>query len=223
VDDVTHAIEAPKERLLAAARRMPSPTRRAARARSWLVLPWGGLLAGACYFVLDGVEHGRGRPSWFCLASTLGWGTVAVLSMWGALGRAASASWRSRSALVAIAVGTPAVLLALSLMLAALRPERSGADLHATGLKCLGLTLAVALFPLVALTSARRESDPVHPAPAGAALGSASGASAGILVELWCPTATPWHLAVGHVLPIVVLMALGALLGARSLAMRQTS
>jgi hypothetical protein len=40
------------------------------------------------------------------------------------------------------------------------------------------------------------------------------------MVELWCPVATPSHVAIGHVLPIVALMALGAMFGGRTLGMR---
>jgi hypothetical protein len=40
------------------------------------------------------------------------------------------------------------------------------------------------------------------------------------MVELWCPVATPAHVALGHVLPIVVMALVGALLGARVIAIR---
>jgi hypothetical protein len=217
---MTQPIVDPKARLLATVARTPSATRSAARARAWLVLPSAAIVAAALYFAFDGIEHGRGRPSWFYVACALSWGAVAALSMWGALGRGASASWRARPALVAVALGTPAALLALMFALAAASPEP-----HVTGtlgLRCLGLTLAAAAFPLVALLRVRRESDPVHPAVTGAALGSACGASAGVMVELWCPVAAPAHVAVGHVLPVVVLIAIGTILGRRSLAVRTT-
>jgi hypothetical protein len=92
-------------------------------------------------------------------------------------------------------------------------PERFG---H----RCLGLTLAAAVFPLLSIAFLRRGSDPVHPVATGAALGAACGAAAGVMVELWCPVATPRHIAYGHILPIVIMTLLGALLGARVIAMR---
>ena len=209
-----------KERLLAETRGVPSATRGVARVRAWLVLPASAIVAAALYFGLDGIRHGSGRASWFYAACTLSWTTVAVLSMWSALGRGAAASWRSRSILVGTALGTPAILLAIMCGLAALGPTlRAGAE--PIGFWCLDLTLAAAAFPLLALLHVRRGSDPVHPAFTGAALGSACGASAGVMVELWCPVANPSHIAVGHVLPIVVLMLAGAILGARSLGVRR--
>jgi hypothetical protein len=40
------------------------------------------------------------------------------------------------------------------------------------------------------------------------------------MVELWCPVGEIRHVALGHILPIVVLAILGAALGARVLAIR---
>jgi hypothetical protein len=40
------------------------------------------------------------------------------------------------------------------------------------------------------------------------------------MVEMWCPVAAPRHVAIGHILPIVIMAILGALLGARVIAMR---
>jgi hypothetical protein len=214
------AISDPKARLLRHIARTPSSTRPVARARAWLVLPSAAVVAGALYFAFDGVEHGRGRPSWFYLACALSWAAVAALSMWGALGHGAQASWRSRWALTAVALGTPAALLVVTFALAAVSPE-GHRSVEPGSLRCLALTLAAAVTPLVALLRVRRRSDPVHPVATGAALGSACGASAGVMVELWCPVMTPAHVAVGHVLPIAVLMLVGTVLGRRSLAVRR--
>ncbi len=73
---------------------------------------------------------------------------------------------------------------------------------------------------MLGLMLVRRGSDPVHPAATGAALGAACGACAGVMVELWCPVGAPRHVAVGHILPIVVVAILGASVGARFIAMR---
>jgi hypothetical protein len=35
------------------------------------------------------------------------------------------------------------------------------------------------------------------------------------MVELWCPLATPDHVALGHVAPLVLLVAAGAAIGGR--------
>jgi hypothetical protein len=59
-----------------------------------------------------------------------------------------------------------------------------------------------------------------NPVATGAALGAACGAAAGVMVELWCPVAAPRHVAVGHILPIAIVSVVGALMGARVIAMR---
>jgi hypothetical protein len=40
-----------------------------------------------------------------------------------------------------------------------------------------------------------------------------------VLVEMWCPVVSPSHVLIGHILPVLVLAVLGALLGARLIAM----
>jgi hypothetical protein len=211
-----------KRRVLEQARAQPSPTRPASRVHAWLVLPSSVIVSAVLFFAFDGGRHGQGRPSWFYVASTAGWTAVAALSMWAAFARGASALGRTRIWLTAVAVGTPAVLFAMMFGFAILDPDVMLLHAERLGLKCLGLTLAGAAFPLVALTTLRSASDPVHPVATGAALGAACGASAGVMVELWCPVAAPRHVLVGHVLPIAILALVGATLASRVIAMRPT-
>jgi hypothetical protein len=209
-----------KARILEAARDMPSPTRASTRAQSWLVAPSGIIVAASLFFAFHGPEHGEGRPAWFYLASTFGWAGVAALSVWGALGRSGSATGRSRGVLWAITIGTPALLFAMMFALGTVDPSVTSLHPERLGLKCLGLTVAAAAFPLVALLMVRRDSDAVHPLSMGAALGAACGASAGVMVEMWCPVNELHHVALGHILPILALSIIGAGLGARMLSMR---
>src|SRR5258708_1466704 len=177
-------------------------------------------VAGGAFFAFDGLRQGEGRPLWFHAASSLGWAALAAVSVWAALHRRRSAVGRPQVWLMAFAIGTPVALFAMMLGLALAYPEATLIHPERVGLKCLGLTIAAGAFPLVALALLRRRSDPVHPAAAGAALGSACGASAGVMVELWCPVAAPRHVAVGHIAPLVAMAPLGGLLGARIIAMR---
>ena len=205
-------------RLLEELASVPSSTRQTARARAWSVLPAAVAVACALYFVFD--RPNRHRPLWFLVVAAASWIVVAALSVLGALGRPRGAGWRSRQALVAVAVGTPVVLLVVMWVLSLAAPQEMvvGAP---QGWRCLALTLAAAAVPLLALLRLRRETDPLHPAATGAALGSACGASAGVMVELWCPVAAPSHILFGHLLPIVVLALLGGVMGSRVLRMRR--
>jgi len=206
--------------LLASIQRTPSPTRRAVRTSLWLVLPAGAVVAAALYAAYDGPEQGRaGRDPWFYGSSAMCWAMVAVLSLWGALGRGRGASWRSRTTLVVCALGTPAVLFGIMSVLGSLDPAMMQIHPEKWGRMCFPLTLAAAALPLLALMYARRESDPVHPALSGAALGSACGAAAGVMVELWCPVSAVRHIVIGHILPILLLAFMGALMGAQMLGL----
>jgi hypothetical protein len=209
-----------KARVLDAARRTPSPTRGSAQARAWLVLPSSIIVAGSLYFAFGGPAHGQGRPPWFYVASALGWLGVAALSTWSVLGSGGSVTGRARPLLWATAIGTPALLFAMMFALVAIDPSVTAIHPERLGLKCFGLTVAAAAFPLLALIVVRRGSDAVHPAATGAALGAACGASAGVMVEMWCPVSEARHVAIGHIAPIVLLALLGASLGVRLLAIR---
>jgi hypothetical protein len=209
-----------KARILSEIRVTPSPTRRTSQIQTWSVLQASFAASGALFFALDGLRHGQGRPLWLHAASLLGWTAVAGLSMWGALFHGPSALGRPRVVAIVVAVGTPAVLLAMMLAFAAACPEVTRLHSERLGLKCLGLTMVTAGLPLFGLALVRRGAAPRHASAIGAALGSACGAAAGVMVEMWCPVATPRHIVVGHILPIAMLAALGAVLGARFIAMR---
>jgi hypothetical protein len=209
-----------RARILEATRAVPAPTREASGRHLQLVVGAAVFLAAGLYFTFDGVRHGQGRPAWFYAASTCAWTASAAFAAWAALTRGRSATGRPKAWLLAVAVGTPAGLFAMMIAFAWLHPELTVLHAERVGFKCLGLALAVGTFPLVALAVLRRGSDPVHPDAAGAALGAACGAAAGALVEFWCPVASVRHVAVGHVLPVVMLALVGWALGSRVIAMR---
>jgi hypothetical protein len=210
-----------KTRILAAARATRSPTRSASQAQAWAVLASGLALATGLFFAFDGPSHGQGRSAWFYGASVGGWSVIAALSVWAAFSRGRSAVGQPSARLVAVAVGTPVALFAMMVAFALAHPEVTLVHPERIGWKCLRLTLAAGAAPLLALALVRRRSDPVHPVAAGAALGAACGASAGVMVELWCPVATPSHVAIGHILPIGVLVLAGIVLGRFLIAIRR--
>jgi hypothetical protein len=82
------------------------------------------------------------------------------------------------------------------------------------------MSLAMGAVPLAFLALTRRGEDPRHPGLQGAAMGVAIGACAWVLIDAWCPVAGVFHLLRGHVLPVVLLGALGALVGVKMLAVR---
>jgi hypothetical protein len=209
-----------KERILAAARQTPSGVRADARrdARSTFRGAVASLLAA--FVALDGVSRSIARPSWLIATSVALWAVVATMAARGAWRYGGSFAAGSGMQLTTIAIGTPALLLAVSLALSRLSPVSASQMATSGGLPCLALTLAAAAYPLAGVIALRRATDPLHPVASGAALGAASGAAAGVMVDAWCPVTEITHVVSAHVLPVAALASIGALLGDRVLAMR---
>jgi hypothetical protein len=206
-----------KQRVLAVVRRTPSAVRADARSDARAIFATAAALSMALFLGFDGVSHSAGRAPWMLVLTIATWLAVAVLAGRGAWRWGGSFATGSTMQLATIAVGTPALLMAVSLALARLAPSASVA---ASGLPCVALTFAAALYPLAGVFVLRRESDPMHPTAAGAALGAASGAAAGVMVRGWCPVTDAAHVLSAHVLPVAALAVAGAITGDRILAIR---
>jgi hypothetical protein len=209
-----------KEKVRGSVGARPSPTRSTARARVRTIALASVVIAAVLFFGTGGLSHGAGRTTGVAAASIGGWGVIAAMSLWAANRRGASATGPSRAWLLSVAVGTPALLLALMLAILLVVPTASEIHPERLGLDCLSLTLAATLFPFVGLLLLRRGSDAVHPGAAAAALAAASTAAGGVMVELWCPVVAWEHIALGHVLPIALLALVGAFAGGEVLRIR---
>jgi hypothetical protein len=144
---------------------------------------------------------------------------LALITSWSVLPGRRSMLGPDRGALLAVALGVP-LFVGLWLLLW----HTSYADpFERVGVKCLTLTAATAPWPFALLAYLAPRLEPRHPRLMGAALGSASGAWAAVMVELWCPLADPAHVAIGHVLPLVVLTLVAALLGGRLFAVKRVA
>jgi hypothetical protein len=159
------------------------------------------------------------RSPWLVATTAGGALAIAAAALWLSLGRGGSMLGRSRQWLLYGCALIPISLLAwkvgcsLGFGDAMVRwPER-------IGLRCLVLSIVAAAGPLWAFVRMRRTAI-LHPALNGAAAGIAAGACAWVAVDLWCPVAHLPHLLLGHVLPLWVLAAVGALLGQSMLALR---
>jgi hypothetical protein len=160
-------------------------------------------------FWVAGPDNNYGRPL-SVTVPLLGWAFLLALgASWLALPARASMLPRPRWLLLAVTVAVP-VLVGLALSVGHL----SYADpFERVGWRCFSLTLATAPGPFAALLYFGRRLDPVHPRFTGAALGAAVAAWGALMVEVWCPLAQTGHVLIGHVAPVVVLSAAGALAG----------
>ncbi len=119
--------------------------------------------------------------------------------------------------LVALLVGAPVLLFSWKVGIGAMFDGGDRWWPSKPGLKCLLLSTVDGCSILAALLVTRRGSISDHPLAAGAAMGIAAGALAWVLVDLWCPVGHPEHVLLGHVLPMLILAAIGAWPGGRVL------
>ncbi len=206
-------------RVLDEARRTRSPTRFAATTRAGVALFTALIVSIGLFVQVGGVRVGP-RPLALIVGTALGSSLIALCATWTAISRAGSMLGRPRLFLLLAAIATPVVLFVWKIYYSALFLGMSERWPTRPGLKCFGLTLGTALLPLIALAFERRRTDPTHPKALGAALGGAVGTWAAVMVDLWCPVAYPPHVVLGHVLPILILVLIGAWLGKVVIAIR---
>jgi hypothetical protein len=169
-------------------------------------------------FAAEGWIHWSGRPVPYILGTAAGWAVTAALVSWIALGRGRSMIGRSRRVLWLTAIGAPTALFGWMLLWNLLYPQTLKVCTGRIGLVCLDMSLAIAALPLFALALWRARFDDVHPGATGAALGAAMGAWAGFTIDLSCECTNPSHILLGHVLPVLLLIAAGYWIGRRSAA-----
>lgn len=223
-----------RARVLAAVAAEPSPTRATVHRRNALInmvaaatgmgafVVFAWLMSDGQLLRLGGevAPHQHLQRSVWLVATTAGGALgIAAMALWLALSRGGSMLGRSRHWLLyggaLIPLGLFAWKVACSLIFGYAMVSWPGRP----GLRCLSLSLLVAVGPLLAFLATRR-SAPVHPALNGAAMGVAAGACAWVAVDLWCPVAFVPHLVLGHVLPLFILAGTGALLGQALLSVR---
>ncbi|MCC6621494.1 MAG: DUF1109 family protein [Deltaproteobacteria bacterium] len=200
-----------KARILAAAREEPSPTRAGARWRTGLALGLGVAVMVLVFVAIGGVRL-TGRPPELVFATALGALVLAFGALVLAFGRGRSMVGRRTSTLVWTIIAVPLLLFgwklgaSASCELDAWWPERPG-------LRCLLWSLLMGGALLASVLFVRRGTVARAPALVGGASGVAVGAAAWVLTDLWCPVGHAAHLALGHVLPMLVLGIVGALVG----------
>jgi hypothetical protein len=212
-----------RARVLDAVARKPAYARAAGARRSAasLALAFAFVSAGAAILAS---RPGSGPPSAYVFTLFASWAALACASTWAGVSRGRSMLGRPAVWRVCVVVVTPAALLATWLVVAFSWPQTmhgaSGPENHVV---CIGMTLLFAAAPLVAFAALARGSEPVTPRLAGAALGVACGAWGAAAHVLVCRVTAAEHMVLGHVLPVLFLVAIGAFIGDRVLAVRTTN
>jgi hypothetical protein len=209
-----------RARVMAAVRTDPVGSRAAGtRRRALFVLL--ALAISAAGSLAIGLPALRDRPSGYVVSLSLAWLGISVMATWAGVSRGRSMLGRPAGWRIAVAWVTPVALLASSLALGAAWPQtlRDEAGTFEHVLCFLG-TIGFALSPLAAFLAIRRSTDPVSPRLTGAAIAAAAGAWGALAIELHCRWTSPWHVFVGHVLPVSVLAIAGVAAGTRYVAVR---
>jgi len=211
-----------RARVLALTVREPSPTR-AQLSRQRLVLMSVVMLVPVLVFIAWGGIRIGPRPEGLVLQTALGSALLATVLGIVGVGRGRSMLGRPRSWLLTQVLLTPVLLLGWRILTSSRYPNMMTEWVGRPGLRCFLLTMLLAPAPLLAVLWLRRGSDPVHPRLTAAACGAAVGGGAWVLVDLWCPVAYVPHLLLGHVLPLLLLIAVSAWLGQRMVAIGKGS
>jgi hypothetical protein len=208
-----------KNRVLDQIAQQPAPTRREVQ-RSTAILVGCGISGALVIFFLEGGVRVTGRPPLLVALTSLGTALIAGVGMWILFTRGRSMLGRPRALLVRAAVLSAIGFLGWKYGMSSLYglterwPDR-------VGLRCLWLSVTLGALPLFAALLSWRRAASLTPVSTGAAFGAGAGLGSAVLVDLWCPVAYVPHLMLGHVLPIVLLAALGGVLGAWVLRLRR--
>lgn len=205
--------DATREQLIEAVARMYSPTRRQVRTQA--AVSYGVAIAWMCgvFTIVNTLAHNATRPTLLTAALSFGLCALAAIASAAVLARGASPVGRSRTTLAMITGLVPFAVLG---WLAIFQPTEAYASVPA-GWRCHAFTLVLGAVTLLAMTMANRHSDPIHPTWLGATFGAVAGAWAAVFVAAWCPLFDVPHMLLGHVAPILVLVATGMSFARRAL------
>ncbi len=186
----------------------PPLTRAQRRGRALAVLGAVVALLALALGALGGV-HLEGRPLPYIAGAAAGWLACALAATYFAarephLGPRRSATWA--------AVLLPTLLFAWMLGLNFAFPETFAYCTGRPGFACLDLNITIGGAVVLAFALLKRDGVVVNRLAFGAGLGAAAGLWSGLIVSLSCECTNPSHIALGHVLPVVLLSTAGGLL-----------
>ena len=203
-----------RARVLASIKEESSPTLPAVRRRRLLTVTLGFVPLVVLFQLVGGIRAGDPRPTGYVALLVVTWTLLAAAASWGSLARGTSMLGRPRAWLVGVAVATPLLLLAAASSGYVWWPATALAGCGPLGhLTCVMFGSLMGIGPLVAFVVARSGTDPVHPRVTGAAIGAAAGAWGSLAIGVHCTYTSPVHEALGHVLPVLVLVGLGVWTG----------
>jgi hypothetical protein len=181
------------------------------------------VLIPALVFYLFGGVRASPRPPELVLETALGSAILAAGIAALGLRRGRSMLGRPRSWLIALVLLTPVALFTWRVLASSRYPDMMVQWVERPGLRCLLLSCSLSVAPLAGVLWMRRGQDPIQPHLSAAGMAAAIGAGTWVFVDLWCPVSYVPHLLLGHVLPLLLLITAGALVGGRLLSVRRST
>jgi hypothetical protein len=201
-----------RQRLANSVANNPSASRRDVGKRTALLIAASWLIA-VLVFALAGGPRPTGRSQALMIGTAAGSASIASIVVWLTLSRGRSTLGRSVELLVPLTVGAIPAILGWKVFWSTHFVGALDEWPARPGYRCLALTFAIAVCPLLAFVLTRRGSDPRRPILTGFAAGVGVGSAATLMTDLWCPVAFIPHLLLGHALPVALLGGVGAWLG----------
>lgn len=187
---------------------------RSARVAWSMLLLAAIVIAYAALKVGDGV-HGVTRGAAF---GTIGWAIVVIGVLMSGLGRfGARTRWLQMGMACVVPFGFLGYLALLSNEWVPW-PEFIAHETHTqSAFACGSVAVGFGVLATASVLFIWRRTDPFNPGWSGALLGLVGGLGGAASVGLVCPWREGWHLWLGHGAGVLVLCALGAWLGRRSM------
>ena len=196
-----------------------APTLGKVRAREAVVTVTAIGMATALFMAIGGARLGP-RPVTLVVATAGSSTLLACAAIWMVRARRRTMLGQPRVMLLTLAAALPLLYLACKVAVTSAFPRMDAMWPERPGWRCFRYSLLIAAPLFAGLSYRWLRRDPTHPRATGAALGAVAGACSSVFVDLWCPVAYVPHLLLGHLLPMLLLAALGALLGEWSLGLR---
>lgn len=209
-----------RARILEEAKKTPALTRAEHQKRVGIIVTIGTLATLVLFYAMGGLAKGP-RPLEL-VGFTAGFALLSAIILTRlSRPRRTSPLPAPRSVLLTACIAAAPVLAVSVLATTIMWPEHADEDVSTKShIACAFMTIVQGALPLVVLIVPRRGSDPVHPMVTGAALGMTAGAWTAAMAYLRCPHAGASHCILAHVMPTLVLTAIGAVLGRMFLRQR---
>ncbi len=218
-----HTAKNLRDVVLEQAARTPARTRSVRRRLGWLLMLCGAGAALGLLLMPGILDAAWARPTQYIVVVVACSLLVALVSSVCTIGSSvASPLPTTGQRLRSVAMFTPVALGLSTLGANAIAPDTWAwpAPQVVKHAVCLSMALLLCVVLLALASVWFRRSDPWFPQARGASAGAAAGSWVSSVIAIRCTESDPLHVLVTHVTPVVLMVVLGAWLGAKHFGFR---